>query len=371
MTVSVFDHPLLSPYLGDAEVAALFSVAEELAAILEFEAALAYAEAKCKVIPDSAAAAIQRACRSLKPNLKSLATGTARDGMVVPTLVAQLQRTVGKKHAQYVHLGATSQDAIDTGLMLRLNRVAKIIARRATELTKLLKKLEARQSQQSVMGRTRMRQALPIPLAHRIRNWRLPVEHLASQLNMIQTAALVLQLGGPVGSLESLGSKGASVARHTGARLRLPVPGHSWHTDRSRLVEFADWLARMSGSVGKIGTDICLMYQDELAEIALPAGGTSSSMPHKSNPVQAEAMVALARFTATLVGGMHQSQPHELERSGTAWTLEWMLLPQLTVATAAGLRLAHETLATARFGAAAPGANSATSRSSSASADRS
>jgi 3-carboxy-cis,cis-muconate cycloisomerase len=131
--------------------------------------------------------------------------------------------------------------------------------------------------------------------------------------------------------------------------LGLGLPERPWHADRTRLAEIAVWLAGLSGSLGKIGQDVALMAQNEIAEIRLAGGGGSSAMPHKENPVGAETLVTLARFSATQVSGMHHALIAEQERSGAAWTLEWMLLPPLAVAAGAGLRTATALLAGASF----------------------
>jgi 3-carboxy-cis,cis-muconate cycloisomerase len=129
-----------------------------------------------------------------------------------------------------------------------------------------------------------------------------------------------------------------------GEALGLGVPARSWHSQRDGIVELADWLSLVSGSLGKIGVDIGLMAQNGVGEIALEGGGGSSAMPHKQNPVAAEVLVALARYNATLTGGMHQALLHEQERSGAAWTLEWLILPQMVVTTGASLRTAKALL---------------------------
>jgi 3-carboxy-cis,cis-muconate cycloisomerase len=117
--------------------------------------------------------------------------------------------------------------------------------------------------------------------------------------------------------------------------------GPSWHSQRDRIGEFAALLSLISGTLGKIGQDVALMVQNEVGEVRLASGGGSSAMPHKSNPVQAELLVTLARYNAGLLGTLHQALVHENERSGSAWTLEWIILPQMVVATAAGLNKAR------------------------------
>jgi 3-carboxy-cis,cis-muconate cycloisomerase len=190
------------------------------------------------------------------------------------------------------------------------------------------------------MGITRMQDALPITVSDRIAAWHGPIPRHLDRLAALRSRLLVLQFGGAVGVLDKLGGKGMAVARRVAEKLDLALPTGSWHTQRDNLAEFADWLALVSGSLGKLGQDVALMAL--AGDIVLTGGGGSSAIPHKQNPVAAEVLVSLARYNATLVGGMHHAQVHEFERSGAAWTLEWLILPQMVMTTGAGLRIALE-----------------------------
>ena len=185
-----------------------------------------------------------------------------------------------------------------------------------------------------------MQDALPIRAGNRITTWHDPIARHLSRLEEMLPRLMVLQFGGPVGTLDKFGDKGMAVAERVADHLGLGLPEHSWHGQRDNLVEFAGWLSLISGSLGKMGADIALMAQNAIGEISIEGAGSSSAMPHKSNPVGAEILVTLAHLNATLVGGMHQAMVHEQERSGAAWTLEWLLLPQMIMATGAGLRTA-------------------------------
>jgi 3-carboxy-cis,cis-muconate cycloisomerase len=187
------------------------------------------------------------------------------------------------------------------------------------------------------MARTRMQSALPILAGHRIHSWRAPLLDLSDDFGQIQIAVHALQFGGPVGTLDRLGTKAPEIRRLLAGSLGLSDPGTAWHTDRSRLLNYSFWLTKLATALGKIGHDIMLMAQDERAEIRLAGAGGSSAMAHKKNPVKAEVLLALARFVSTLHAGLQQSALHEQERSGTNWTLEWMLLPQICIATGTAL----------------------------------
>jgi 3-carboxy-cis,cis-muconate cycloisomerase len=340
--------PLLQALVGDAEVAACFSNEAELAAMLRVEAALAEAERHAGIVPDAAADSIRKACENFRPDWQALADGLARDGVVVPALVAQLRQAVGEPFGRYVHWGATSQDIVDTGLMLRLTDVVGIVLNRLDSLIRALEELNARDGDIPLMAHTRMQRALPFSAGDKIATWTAPLIRHRERLLAMAPNLLVIQLGGPVGTRDAFGDKGGAVAREL-ARLLDLAPAPTWHAQRDRVAEFASFLSLVSGSLGKIGQDVALMAQNEMGALRLPAGGGSSAMAHKSNPVDAEILVALARFNAGLLGTLHQALVHENERSGAAWTLEWMVLPQMAIATAAGLQKAKTLLAGAEF----------------------
>jgi 3-carboxy-cis,cis-muconate cycloisomerase len=247
-----------------------------------------------------------------------------------------MRAAVGAPHGEAVHFGATSQDLVDTALMVRLKILSRLFLARLAALEAALGALIERFGSAPMIGRTRMRAALAITVADRVAAWSGPLHRARSEL---PAEIFAVQLGGPVGTLAELGDAGPAVRARLAAALDL-ADAPCWHSQRDRVVRFADWLSHVSGALGKLGQDVALMAQDGVAEIALSGAGGSSAMAHKQNPVAAEVLVALARYNAALVSGLHQAQVHEQERSGTAWTLEWLALPQMAAATGAALRLA-------------------------------
>lgn len=339
MSFSPFDHPILSGLLGDDETARHFSAAAEIEAMLAFERALAQAEADEGIIEGEAAAVVVAALNNFKPDMAALKAGVGQDGVVVPELVKQLRGAIGKPHDKAVHFGATSQDVIDTGLILRLKPVIAHLDAVLAEVIERLAVIEQRFGSRQLMGRTRMQAAIPITAADRVRSWREPLVRHRKRLDERRDELLVVQFGGAAGTLEKLGEKAAGVRAALAARLGLG-DAPQWHSQRDRIADFANLLSLITGSLGKFGQDVALMAQAG-GEVELKGGGGSSAMPHKQNPVAAEILVALARFNATQLSGMHQALVHEQERSGAAWTLEWLILPQMVAATAASLRQAQ------------------------------
>jgi 3-carboxy-cis,cis-muconate cycloisomerase len=337
MSFTLEQSQLLSPLLGDAEIAALFSVEADIASMLEFEGALAVAQAKLSFIPTDATVGISTSLRSFVVDQSKLREGIARDGMAVPALVTQLRAHTN----QQIHFGATSQDVIDTSLMLRAKKGFAIFSSRIDSLLATLDKLTTTFGDNSLMARTRMQQALPFKVADRIASWRSGIEDAQAA---IKVCHFPLQFGGPIGVLSEFGDKANALKTELADKLGLEARPQNWHSNRAPIVALANACSLTTGALGKMGADCCLMAQNELAEIAFSGGGTSSAMSHKQNPVQAEALVTLARFNATLVSGLHHSLVHEQERSGAAWTLEWMLLPQMILAAAAATRISGEML---------------------------
>ncbi|MBB2750389.1 UNVERIFIED_ORG: 3-carboxy-cis,cis-muconate cycloisomerase [Rhizobium aethiopicum] len=337
MTASPFDHPFLSGLLGDDEIAPYFSAEADIRAMLSFEAALARAEAAHGLIPAEAARKIVEICAGFSPDLPGLRAATARDGVVVPEFIKHLRAAVGEEAARSLHLGATSQDVIDTSLMIRLKAVVFLFAGRLSAIVAGLDGLDRQFGRNRLMGHTRMQAAIPITVSDRLDSWRAPLEAYRDRLT---EQSFPVQFGGAAGTLDKLGPQAATVRAALAQELGL-TDARQWQSGRLPIADIAGLFASISGSLGKIGQDIALLAQAG-EEIEIAGGGTSSAMAHKQNPVAAETLVALARFNATALSGIHQSLVHEQERSGAAWTLEWLLLPQMTMATAASLRLAGE-----------------------------
>ena len=339
---------LLSALAGDPEVEAAFTDVAELAAMLRFEAALAEAEAAAGLIPPEAAARIAEACAAFAPDWPALRAGLARDGVVVPELVRQLRAAVGPPHAGSLHRGATSQDVIDTGLVLRLAPVLDLLDGRLDALDAALAALSARDGAAPLMAQTRMQRALPFTAADKVDTWRGPIPRHRARLADLRPRLLRLQLGGPVGTRAELGGAAEAVAAGMAGRLGL-ADAPAWHTQRDGIAEFGAWLALVAGGLGKLGQDVALMVQNEVGTVRLAGGGTSSAMAHKANPVPAELLVALARHVAGLSGTLASALVHENERSGAAWTLEWLVLPQMVMAAGAALRTALSLVANLSF----------------------
>lgn len=335
----VFDHPWLSGLFADDEIAALWSAEAQLSHMIAFEAAWSrhghLAGLWFEAEGASAATAIEAV--SLAP--EELRDGTALDGVCVPALVRLLKARTG---ANAIHKGATSQDVIDTATALLLARSLDLIDQRLDRLASDLMALEDRFGPIPLMGRTRMQAAVPITVADRVQTWRLPLAAHRERLAQLRPRVALVQIGGAAGDRAALGDGADAVCDAVAKDLGLSAPPHSWHAMRDGMAEAASLMSLITGTLGKLGQDICLMAQQGIDEIALAGGGGSSAMPHKQNPVLAEVLVTLARYNAVQLSGLHHAMLHEQERSGAAWALEWMLLPQMVQATGRALVVATD-----------------------------
>ncbi len=329
----------LDRLLGDGELSLLMGTEADCAAMLRFELALATAQAEAGLILPAAADRIVEAAQTFRPDHDLLQQGALKDGVVVPEFVRQLRAHVGEPQGEFIHTGATSQDVIDTALALRLGPMLSLFAARLEAIVAALDRLDETFSDRPLMGRTRMQAAIPITVGGRIAVWRGLLERAARALPEVRDRNLIVSLAGAAGSADRLGDKADEIRRRVAASLQLSVPDYVPHAARDRIVVLGDWLSQVTGALGKVGQDIALMAQNEIGEIALAGSGGSSAMAHKQNPVRAEVLVTLARFNAVQISGLHHSLIHEQERSGAAWTLEWMILPQMLNAT--GVALLH------------------------------
>jgi len=325
--------------LTDPDLGALVSAEADIASMISVEVALARACGEQGLIPANAAQVIGLAAADFEPDMNSLARDTLRDGVVVAGLVKQLRAHVGEPHGDFVHFGATSQDVIDTALALRLGTILDLFGARLERLVETLTTLEERFGGSRLMGRTRMQAAIPITSGDRLAVWRGLVGRALAGLDGVRAANLILSLAGPAGTSDRFGADIGTIRETMAGLLQLSVPDYIPHAARDRIVLLGGWLSEVTGALGKIGQDVALMAQNEIGEIRLSGAGGSSAMAHKQNPVLAEVLVTLARFNAVQISGLHQALIHEQERSGAAWTLEWLILPQMLNAT--GTALCH------------------------------
>ena len=336
MFVHPVSHSLLSSLLSDEVIEEYFSDTSAVNNLIKIEKSLTTALIQAKLIPFNAGNAIRYALSNYQPDINKLRSGIARDGTPLPAFLREIRYMIPNQHHHALHYGATSQDIIDTALALTLKAVNVEFDARIRSLTVPLNKMIKHSKNHQIMGRTRMQNARYIMFSDRLSGWLREIKQQFKQFNVIRNAVEILQLGGPVGDGSTFNNNTELMLETMAKELRLKKPVGVWHCYRTNLANYASWLTALTGILAKIGLDCALMAQ--MGEMTFIDAGGSSSMPYKSNPIAAETLVALGRFNATLVSGMQHAVIHEQERSGAAWTLEWMILPQLCVATGASLR---------------------------------
>ena len=341
MTVSPFDSAIYRQLLQDDEVAELFNDAAEIRAMIQVEVALAKVQGQLGLIPDTSAHEIHRAISNAQIDPVSLAEATRRDGVPVPALVDALRTAMGSnQHAQYLHWGATSQDIMDTGLMLRLQGICDLLEPRLKILLQALADKADTHAELPMAARTRAQIATPTSFGAVVAAWGAPLLNHLEVLAQLKPRLLRVSLAGASGNSTALGDKVSAVRTALAVELELGDASLCWHSDRSTLAEFASLLTRINGSLAKMAEDVILLTQPEVAELRLKQGGGSSTMPQKNNPVVAETLVSLFRLSAALDGLMTQAMLHRQQRDGAAWALEWHALPQICMASAKALTLA-------------------------------
>jgi 3-carboxy-cis,cis-muconate cycloisomerase len=334
---------LLDPLFRSQAVEKVFSNRATLQAMLDFEAALARAEARAGFIPASAAPAIEAKCRAELYDMTVLARSAASAGNLAIPLVKQLTLLVAKKEkeaARYVHWGATSQDTIDTGRVIQLRQALALISSELDLFAVVLGELVHKNRATLVVARTWMQQALPTTFGLKAAGWLDAIDRHRTRLAETQERCLVLQFGSAVGTMAALGARGLDVAANLSKELQLLLPELPWHSHRDRMAEVATTLGLCCGTLGKIARDISLHTQTEVGEVFEPSAGGrggSSTMPHKRNPVTCAVVLSAAARVPPLVSTMLAAMVHEQERGLGGWHAEWETLPEIVRLTAGSL----------------------------------
>lgn len=343
MSVSIFDSFLTTP-----DMIAVFDDAAIVQGMLDFEAALAQAQAQEGLLTPAAAQAIGAACRVERFDVPALIHAGRRAGSLAIPLVKELTRAVAQQDqdaAGKVHWGSTSQDVIDTAMVLATRNALQLLDQDLALLCGHLLQLAERHAATPVLARTLMQPAQVTSFGFKVAGWLAPLVRARARLRAAAQRALCVQLGGAVGTLAVMGEQGGAVVRRIAHALHLTPAIPCWHTQRDEWVRLGLEVAVLCGSMGKLATDVSLMAQGEIAELAEPSGpgrGGSSAMPHKRNPVSA--MVALAAATrapqhgAALLAGMGQQH----ERGLGNWQAELAEWPQLFLGAHGALQALNE-----------------------------
>ncbi|MGH2663285.1 MAG: class-II fumarase/aspartase family protein [Actinomycetota bacterium] len=331
----------LDPAFTTPRMAEIFSERSRFAAMLRFESALAQAEARAGVIPMEAAEAIAAVAQVDRFDVQAMLDDAAVAGTPAIPVVRRLTELAAEAGRGYVHWGATTQDATDTGLMLQAREGLDALDEDLVGLGAACTTLAEEHAATIMLGRTLLQQAMPITFGLKAARWLDPVTGRIEALRVAR-AGLPVQLGGAVGTLAALGESGPRVIELLAEELDLVAPALPWHTDRSLVAGLGSALSITAGTVAKIGIDVVLLSQAEVGEVGegLSEGaGRSSAMPNKRNPVDAPAVIAAARLASAspLIDGMVQ----EHERGAGIWQAEWPALRDAFRYTAAAVHRAR------------------------------
>jgi len=335
--------PLLAPMLSSAAMRAICDDAACLQRMLDFEAALARAEAATGVIPANAVGPIAAACRAEAFDLGALAEAATRSGTLAIPLVKALTTSVAKVDpdaARYVHWGATSQDVVDSAAMLGLRAAIDALLLDIGRAIAGFAKLARAHRGTAAVARTWLQHALPMPFGLKLAEYAAALHRSRARLRRLRKEAVALQFGGAAGTLAALGGNGLRVAEQLALELGLSLPDAPWHTHRDRIAEAASVMAILAGTCGKIARDVSLMMQTDVAEAFEPSGegrGGSSTMPHKRNPVASATALAAATMAPNLAATIFAAQVQDHERSAGPWHAEWPVLPMLLLVTSGAL----------------------------------
>ena len=339
---TVLDSILFRDAFGPPRMREIFSDYALISRYAEVEIALAKAEARCGVIPSEAADEIAERTDVAALDFDLLRQETDIVGYPILPLVHQMAKQCGDA-GRYVHWGATTQDIMDSAVILQVRDGLDIIEQDIAELRRILAGLSKRHRDTTMAGRTHLQQALPVTFGYKCAIWLAMFDRHAERLAQLRPRVLVGQFAGAAGTLASLGSRGLDVQQALCEELGLGVPVSTWHVARDALAEAVNFLGLVTGSLGKIALDIMMMTSTEFAEVYEPfvkGRGASSTMPQKRNPISSELMLAAAKGVRQHAGLMLDATIQDFERATGPWHAEWMAIPESFVLTAGALHQA-------------------------------
>lgn len=343
MAASLFDSPLYAQLFKTGDAGRLFSDSAAIRAMLLVEGALAKVQGNLGVIPELSAAAIHRASMEIQVDPGAIAQATGQNGVAVPGLVAAFRAEMNApEHAQFVHWGATSQDIIDTALMLRLRQALTLAEDALRAVIVDLGRAAKDHAHVPMPARTYAQHATPTTWGAVVAAWGAPLIDALAELDALRASSLWVSLSGAAGTASALGPAAANTRSGLAKALGLHDPARSWHTDRGPILRIADWQGRVLAALAHMAQTLIALTNSDVGEVALGVAGASSTMPQKQNPVAPSAIVALHTHFTGLRAGLHAGSVHQHQRDGAAWFAEWMNVPQMALCLASALAHAQE-----------------------------
>ncbi len=346
-STNAIDSVLYRDAFGTPAMRAIFADHALIARYVAVEVALARAEARCGVIPADAAREIAAKANAATLDLDRMRRETDNVGYPILPLVHQLAAQCGEA-GRWLHWGATTQDIMDTAVVLQLRDGLALVAADMAAVRAILADLARRYRDTPMAGRTHLQHALPVTFGYKAAVWLAMFDRHAERLEQLRPRVLVGQFAGAAGTLASLGDRGLEVQRALMEELGLGIPVATWHVARDGFAETLNLLALITGSLGKVATDIMLLSSTEFGEVRepfVPGRGASSTMPQKRNAISSELMLACAKAVRQHAGLMMDAMIQDLERATGPWHAEWLAIPDSFMLTAAALQQATFALA--------------------------
>src|SRR6516164_4397267 len=340
MTATALDSVIFCDIFSTPQMRRVFSDETRTAYCLDFEAALARAQARLGIIPAEAAREIESKCRIENIDLVRLKLQTERIGYPILGVVQQIVALCADGLGEWCHWGATTQDITDTAVVLQIRAALELVEKDMEAIAAALATLSRRYRDTAMAGRSNLQQAVPLTFGFKTAALLAAMQRHRERLAQMRPRVLVGEFGGAVGTLASLGKDGLKVQAELMQELGLGQPDIAWHTVRDRIGEVACFLGLVTGTLGKISMDVKLLMQTEVAEVYEPfheARGSSSTMPQKRNPISSLYIHSTAALVRQHVAALLEAAVADHERSTGPWEIEWIALPEIFLLTSGAL----------------------------------
>ncbi len=360
MASTAIDSAIFRDIFSSDAMRRVFSDEHRVQCYLDIEAALARVQARLGLIPQRAADEITAKCTLDIIDMAKLKSKTELIGYPVLPVVQQLVAACSDRLGEYCHWGATTQDITDTATIMQTREALALVEQDLAAIADSLADLARRHRDTPMAGRSNLQQAVPITFGYKVATWLAAIQRHQQRLAELRPRVLVGEFGGAAGTLASLGADGLKVQEGLMAELGLGQPDIAWHTARDRVAEVGCFLGLVTGTLGKIATDVKLLMQTEVGEVFEPYAkdrGSSSTMPQKRNPISCNYIHACMAMVRQLVAALLDAMVEDHERSTGPWEIEWIAVPEIFLLTSGALQQARTLLAGLEVDAARMRAN--------------
>ncbi|MGB5182950.1 MAG: 3-carboxy-cis,cis-muconate cycloisomerase [Xanthobacteraceae bacterium] len=340
MPASLIDSAVFRDIFSTEAMRTVFSDENRVQKYLDFEAALARAQARLGIIPTEAAEEICRHCHAAEMDFAKLKIQTERIGYPVLPVVQQLVGLCRDGLGEWCHWGATTQDITDTATVMQMREALVLIERHIDDIAGALAALARKYRDTPMAGRSNLQQAVPITFGYKMATLLAAFARHRERLSELRSRVLVGEFGGAAGTLSSLGGRGLATQAELMKELKLGVPAIAWHTVRDCIAEVGCFLGLVTGTCGKIALDVKLLMQTEVEEVYEPfheGRGSSSTMPQKRNPISSVYITALVSVVRQQVAALLDAMVEDHERATGPWEIEWIVVPEIFCLTAGAL----------------------------------